>query len=211
MFNRVSFRHLLILGIVVAGPTVLTGCLSSQSNTNAEGQVVAGDGRGWATALLYGGRGFSEPPPTAKREYSCPRAEILDGTVAYRSGGDAGGARGVAYQASINDFARECALTAENQLSMRVGVRGRIILGESGKPGTFTIPVRVAVRKGDQTVYSRVSQASASIPAGDSQATFVVLDENLRLPVGVNDPGDEYTVLIGLDPQSSRPTRNRRR
>jgi hypothetical protein len=195
---------------LLAGLTILSGCGSTASNTNQDGQIVAGDGSGFGTALIYGGRRFTAPPPTEKREYSCPKAEILDGTVAYRSGA-ADVARGVAYQAAIGDIARECALVTEAQLRIRVGVQGRVILGEAGKPGTYSIPVRVAVRKGDQTVYSKMSPASVTIPSTDTQATFIVLDEGILLPVGVNDPGDEYTVLVGLDPQGGRPARNRRR
>jgi hypothetical protein len=195
---------------LVAGLLLLNGCGSTSSNTNSDGQIVAGDGSGFGTALIYGGRRFAEPPPTEKREYSCPKAEILEGTVAYRSGA-ADVARGVAYQAAIGDIARDCSLVAQAQMRLRVGVQGRVILGEAGKPGTYSIPVRVAVRKGDQTVYSKMSSASVTIPASDTQATFIVIDEGILLPVGVSDPGDEYTVLVGLDPQSGRPTRNRRR
>lgn len=193
-----------------AGLMLLNGCGSTASNTNSDGQIVAGDGSGFGTALIYGGRRFTEPPPTAKREYSCPKVEILDGTVAYRSGA-ADVARGVAYQAAIGDIARDCSLVAQAQMRMRVGVQGRVILGEAGKPGTYSIPVRVAVRKGSETVYSKMSPASVTIPPSDTQTTFIVLDEGILLPVGVNDPGDEYTVLVGLDPQGGRPARNRRR
>lgn len=200
--NVVRGAMLLLLALGASG---LQGCGSKGGDG-----TVAGDGSGIGTALIYGGRRFTEPPPTAKREYSCPKTEILEGTVAYRAGA-ADTARGVAYQAAIGDIARECSLSTETQITIRVGVQGRVILGEAGKPGTYSIPVRIAVRKGEQTVYSRVSPASVTIPPNDTQATFVVLDENVVLPVGVNDPGDEYTVLVGLDPQGGRPARNRRR
>lgn len=204
------FGHLGKAAYLMAALLVLNGCGSTAGNTNQDGQVVAGDGGGFGTALIFGGRRFTEPPPTAKREYSCPKAEILDGTVAYRSG-DASSARGVAYQAAIGDIARECALVSETQIRIRVGVQGRVILGEAGKPGTYSIPVRVAVRKGSETVYSKMSPASITIPPNDTQAAFIALDEGILLPVGVNDPGDEYIVLVGLDPQGGRPARNRRR
>ena len=38
----------------------------------------------------------------------CPEVTILDGTGSIRVGGGSGEARGIAYQASINDYAREC-------------------------------------------------------------------------------------------------------
>ncbi len=158
------------------------------------------------------GRRFSEPPPTEKREYSCPAIEILDGTVALRSG-DTGTARGVGYQASIRDTARECALVAGNRISIKVGVQGRLVLGESGKPGNYSVPVRVAVRRtgGTETVYSKLTTASVAVPATDTQGTFTIIDDTISLPVSAIDPGDEYKIIIGLDPQGSRAPRNRRR
>ncbi|MCZ8270702.1 MAG: hypothetical protein O9306_09150 [Beijerinckiaceae bacterium] len=190
----------------------LAGCGSS-SLTGAGGSdpTVAGDGSGWGTAILFGGRRFTEPPPTEKREYTCPAVEILEGTVALRSG-DTGTARGVGYQASIRDTARECALVADNRLNIKVGVQGRLVLGESGKPGTYTVPVRVAVRRtGGETVYSKLTTASVTVPATDTQGTFTVIDDGLSLPLSASDPGDEYTILVGLDPQGKSTPRNRRR
>ncbi|MCA3593707.1 MAG: hypothetical protein ING72_10665 [Methylobacterium sp.] len=191
---------------------VLAGCGSSSLTESGSGDPkVAGDGSGWGTAILYGGRRFTEPPPTEKREYTCPTVEILDGTVALRSG-DTGTARGVGYQASIRDTARECALVDGNRIQIKVGVQGRLVLGESGKPGTYTVPVRVAVRRtGGETVYSKLTTASVTVPATDTQGSFTVIDEGLSLPLSASDPGDEYTILVGLDPQGKSTPRNRRR
>ncbi|MCA3654342.1 MAG: hypothetical protein IOB85_06905 [Methylobacterium sp.] len=191
---------------------VLAGCGSSSlTGSGGSDPTVAGDGSGWGTAILFGGRRFTEPPPTEKREYTCPAVEILEGTVALRSG-DTGTARGVGYQASIRDTARECALVADNRLNIKVGVQGRLVLGESGKPGTYTVPVRVAVRRtGGETVYSKLTTASVTVPATDTQSTFTVIDDGLSLPLSASDPGDEYTILVGLDPQGKSTPRNRRR
>ena len=191
---------------------VLAGCGSSSlTGSGGSNPTVAGDGSGWGTAILYGGRRFTEPPPTEKREYTCPAVEILEGTVALRSG-DTGTARGVGYQASIRDTARECTLVADNRLNIKVGVQGRLVLGESGKPGNYTVPVRVAVRRtGGETVYSKLTTASVTIPATDTQGSFTVIDEGLSLPLSASDPGDEYTILVGLDPQGKSTPRNRRR
>ncbi len=190
---------------------LLAGCGSSLSGSGGGDGTVAGDGSGWGTAILYGGRRFSEPPPAEKREYSCPAIEILDGTVALRSG-DTGTARGVGYQASIRDTARECALVAGNRISIKVGVQGRLVLGESGKPGNYSVPVRVAVRRtGGETVYSRLTTASVAVPSTDTQGTFTIIDDGISLPLSAVDPGEEFTVIVGLDPQGRSAPRNRRR
>ncbi|CAN1489883.1 hypothetical protein MCEMSEM23_00159 [Rhabdaerophilaceae bacterium] len=197
---RPSVNRLGALVWLLVGAGFLSGCGSSSTP----------DSGGFTTALIYGGRGFTEPPPEVKREYNCPRAEILEGTVAYRAGG-ADSARGVAHQAAIVDFARECALISPTQLRVRVGVRGRVVLGENGKPGTISVPVRIAVRRGEATVYSRLVPTAVTIPASDTQASFVMVEEQVLLPVSDRDPAEEFTILIGLDPQAQRPTRARRR
>lgn len=189
----------------------LAGCGSSLTGSGGGDGTVAGDGSGWGTALIYGGRRFTEPPPADKREYSCPKIEVLDGTVALRSG-DTGTARGVGYQASIRDTARECALVAGNRISIKVGVQGRLVLGESGKPGNYSVPVRVAVRRsGGETAYSKLVTANVAVPATDTQGSFTIIDDTISLPVSAEDPGEEYTILVGLDPQGRSGPRNRRR
>ncbi|PPD16395.1 MAG: hypothetical protein CTY25_03150 [Methylobacterium sp.] len=196
------------LGVAILA---LAGCGSSGTGAGGSDPTVAGDGSSFATSLLYGGRRFTEPPPGNRREYTCPSVEILDGTVAMRAG-DTGTARGVGYQASIRDTARECALTAGDRIQIKVGVQGRFVLGESGKPGDYTVPVRVAVRRtGGETVYSKLLTANVTIPATDTQGTFVVIDDSVSLPLSATDPGDEYTILVGLDPQARTTPRNRRR
>jgi hypothetical protein len=209
--EKKALPHGAALAALGLSALLLAGCGASLSGSGGGDATVAGDGTGWGTALLYGGRRFSEPPPADKREYSCPAIELLDGTVALRSG-DSGTARGIGYQASIRDTARECALVEGNQIRIKVGVQGRLVLGESGRPGTYTVPVRVAVRrKGGDTVYSKLSTASVAVPATDTQGTFTIIDDSLSLPLSANDPGEEYTILVGLDPQGRAPPRNRRR
>jgi hypothetical protein len=160
-----------------------------------------------AMTILYGGR----PPPPAqpdKREIGCPYTEVLEGTVAYRAGGDS--ARGVNYQSSLTNIARECSDDGRT-MRIKVGVEGRLILGEGGRPGGYTAPVRIAVRKGQQVVYSKLHTIPVSVPANDTHGRFQVIDEGIVLPIGADDPADEYKIVIGLDPQGQRGPRNRRR
>jgi hypothetical protein len=196
-----SFAAALKPSALLASLLVLGACAGGPSG---EGSVETRIG----SAIIFGGRPLPDAPVIA-RDYTCPSATLLEGTASWRVGGG-DPARGVSYQASINDLARECRLVGTT-LAIKVGVQGRLVLGESGKPGNFSVPVRVAVRKGEQTVYSKLLAASVTVPANDTQAPFVVIDEGVSLPVGEADPGDEYTILVGLDPQGRRPAERRRR
>jgi hypothetical protein len=195
VFSRPAIRALALVGIAVA----LTGCLSApQSGDDSV-----------AMTLLHGGR-LQPVAAQAKREITCPYIQPLDGTVSYRAGAT-DSARGVTYQSSLTNAARECSDDGAT-IRIKVGVQGRIILGEGGRPGGYTAPVRIAVRKGDQTVYSKLHQVPVSVPADDTHGIFTVIDDAIALPISATvDPGDEYKILIGLDPQGRATPRNRRR
>jgi hypothetical protein len=96
-------------------------------------------------------------------------------------------------------------------MRIKVGIQGRLILGENGKPGTYTVPVRVAVRGNGQTIMSKLLPTSVTIPASDTQAAFVVIDDSITVPITGEDPADVYSVLIGLDPQGSKATPGRKK
>lgn len=160
--------------------------------------------------VLFGGQRLPPQQEAAKRELGCPSVELLDGTAAMRQGAR-DQARGITFQAAIFDLARECNDNGTTQ-RIKVGVQGRLVLGDNGKPGTYSVPVRVAVRKGDQVVYSKLSPVSVTVPQEETQAPFVLIDEGIALPVSANDPADEYVIFVGLDPHGkSAPEKKKRR
>lgn len=148
-------------------------------------------------------------PKEAQRVLGCPAATILDGTAAYRVG-EAGSARGVSHQAAILDLARECRPEG-NVMRIKVGVQGRLILGDSGRPGTYTIPVRIAVRGDGKVLQSKLLPTAVTVPPDDTLAPFVTIDDTITVPITAEDPAEQYTILVGLDPQGAPRERRRRR
>lgn len=190
---------------VIIPALLLAGCGSTNTVSQTE--------KNFTERLLFANTKLPEQKTEQAREYGCPAVSLVDGAAAYRIG-DGSAARGVAYQASIHDLARECK-TEGNVMRIKVGIQGRLILGDSGKPGTYTIPVRVAVRGNGQTIYSKLLPTAITIPADDTQAAFVVIDDAISLPITAEDPGEAYSILVGLDPQGAKQspgrTKNKRR
>lgn len=184
------------LAMALAG-TGLAGC-----QTTGGSNEVSQTEKSITERLLFANTKLPEQKD-AVIDYGCPAASILDGTAAYRVGGDS--ARGVSHQAAIHDIARECKAQG-GVMHVKVGIQGRLLLGENGKPGTFTVPVRVAVRSNGQTVYSKLLPTAVTIPASDTQASFVVIDDAVNLPITAEDPAEAYTILVGLDPQGAKAT-----
>jgi hypothetical protein len=197
-----AHKAMLILPLAL----LLAGCGGTKLG---EGEVSEGERR-FTEKLLFPTQKLPEAQPFNKREFSCPAITLQDGTASWRVGGDS--ARGVSHQASIHDFARECSVEG-GIMRVKVGVSGRVVMGEAGRAGGYAVPVRVVVREGDRTVHSRVVSTSVSVPDSGS-VPFVVLDDAISLNVTDKDPGDMYSILVGLDPQGNRgkaPAKKRRR
>ena len=183
----------------VLGTGIGGGSSSSQSASSASGEPgPLGSARNY---LLYGS---ANVPPPAKanpndRDINCPKVNVLEGTAAMRIGLASGGATEVSYQASLGETARECTVNG-NTVNIKVGVEGRLLVGVLGKPGSYTVPLRIVVKREKVVLFSKLVRLSVTVPAGDTQATFTHVEDSIVLPLTENDPADEYDLLVGFDP-----------
>ena len=101
----------------------------------------------------------------------------------------------VRYQATITKVARECAYVGQN-LEIKVGARGRVITGPSGQPGGLSMPIRVAVTEGGDTIYSKLHRPQASIATGSTSNLFSFVDDQVVIPA---PRSRNVRVYIGFD------------
>ena len=142
------------------------------------------------------------PTPTAP-EVECPGVDIRTGAstmnvAAKTADATAGDLR---YQFSFGQTARECAVQGAN-LSIKVGVQGRVILGPMGGPGQVDVPVRYAVvREGPQpkTVITKFKRISVIVPPAQTHVQFVDIEEGLTFPLPSRSELDAYVVYVGFD------------
>lgn len=156
-------------------------------------------------------------PVDTEEKPTCPDIEVLDGTASSRVYAGAEPSNGtVRYQFSMGDVVRECSHVG-NQLVLKVGVEGRALLGPVGSPGSFTAPVRVAVRRErDETaIASKLYQVPVSIGASDANAPFSIVTEPIAVPYLSAQANTDYTIVVGFDPRGDakldRKARGRRR
>ena len=83
-----------------------------------------------------------------------------------------------------------------------------MLIGPAGAPGTFSVPVRIAVRseKDQKVVASKFYRTPATIPAGDTQVDFTVISEPLLVPFTRDQADEDYTVLVGFDQSGGKAT-----
>ena len=94
-----------------------------------------------ATSVSQPANAASSQPDFRPSSY-CPPIQIRAGTeemITYERGheNDPSYARQLA---SIKNTARECGVSATGALTMKVGVRGRVVAGPKGGAGTMTLP-----------------------------------------------------------------------
>jgi hypothetical protein len=184
----------------LAGPMLLSvlitaGCVIGAAS--AIGQEKESD-EGFFTRLFSRGKSEASPSTGNKQEtLDCPEIRVPSGEAALRVGGE--GSASVRHQFSVGDVARECAHVG-NQLTIKVGVKGRVLLGPAGSPGNYSAPLRIGIRKqlGDQIVVSKVFNVGATVAPGTPGAEFIVVTEPLAVPFTTEHAADDYEVVVGF-------------
>ena len=145
----------------------------------------------------------TSPPPLAAepkkdKDVICPHIEILDGDSAVRVGGT--GNSSVNYQFSLDNVARQCDLE-NGQIAIKVGAQGRVLLGPVGKPGTFNVPVRFAIRReSDQKAAATdFVKVAVNIPADHTQGGFTAISQPMLIPNNGETEDQDFTVVVGFD------------
>ena len=134
----------------------------------------------------------------------CPDLRVREGTEMLRrfERGQEAEAGAIVWQASIGDTARECLYDLEGNLTLRIGVSGRVLAGPKAGPGAVNIPLRVAVIKYQEAVlYSELKQLAITIPATKSTVFRNVYE------VTVPSPGRDrdYLIYVGFDEAGKGP------
>jgi hypothetical protein len=175
--------------------------------------ALAGCQSGGALDLGLGGWGGQKAQPAAPpaetvtadelRAY-CPRVTLRSGTAfysTYERGGDGDKSR-IVYQASITDVTRSCQYDG-GMLNMAVAAAGRVVPGPVARDGTITMPIRIAVVRGEEVLYSKLHQYQTSIAALSPATQFVFKDPAVSIPIPT---ARNIEIYVGFDetPQKKR-------
>lgn len=144
-------------------------------------------------------------------EFSCPMVDVRSGAGAWQVPASGGGLR---YQGSISNLARECAISeATRTMTMKVGIEGRVLLGDKGTPGAVNVPIRIAVVQegpSPKTIQTKFFNVPVNIPADEGQITFSVVEDTISFPITTPAAIEKYIVYVGFDPKGTpeqRPAR----
>ncbi len=147
---------------------------------------------------------FTGAPAAAKPEaetLECPPIDVRQGAstyTVYGAGGQA--ATNVRYQGTIADTARECGFLGPN-VTMKVGLQGRVIVGPAGGPGRVDVPLRIAVvKEGPNPVTVWTKSYRVAVDVSGINTTFEHIESNLTFPRPPGGDIDSYVIYAGYDP-----------
>lgn len=159
--------------------------------------------------MLTGEAARATPGASADvQETSCPSVDIRSGASTYSVSADPRdeSAMNLRYQVSIATTARECRVVG-GQMTIKVGVQGRVVIGPAGGPGQVDVPIRFAVvQEGIQPrpVATRFQRVSVIVPPDNANVLFTHVEDGLTFPLPRGNALDSYIVYVGFDPMGLR-------
>jgi hypothetical protein len=162
---------------------------------------------------LFGGKSDEPPPPIVDNkepapDLNCPPVGIRAGasTYAVAAPGKEAVGNDVRFQATITKTAREC-VKAGSEITARVGIQGRVIVGPAGAPASVEVPLRVAVVQGgvaEKVIATKAYRTNVEVGEQDSVPFSLVIDDIVYPEPSAADV-DKYVFYVGFDPQAVAP------
>jgi hypothetical protein len=218
--SRVLTRLLFITAASVALAGCAGGSLFGGGSSSSGGSSPSFGDR---FSQLFGGKSSEVGAPQAAQaatsggadsDLTCPMVNIRPGAATYAVGAQGKPAAGndLAYQATITHTARSCDL-ANGQVSVKVGIQGRVIVGPAGAPETVEVPIRVAVVQegvNPKTIATKAFTTMVSL-GGLTNVEYSLVGEDFGYPAPSAAANDSYVFYIGFDPQALKPQAPARR
>ena len=127
----------------------------------------------------------------------CPPIRVRPGSEAmfYYGNGKTGDARALQYQGVIDESTRNC-VVSNGLITVNMGVTGRILLGPQGNQTSVNAPIRFAVERDGQAIFSEKYTVAVPVVSPARSAEFVKVVDNVAIPyLG----GEEIIIWVGFD------------
>jgi hypothetical protein len=181
--------------------------------------TLAGCQSGGGLSKLDPGVKDAPPPPSTKISEKdllayCPTVTLREGTAFYST--YAKGARKARtdeddplanpnaqpdnsasriYQAAISDVTRSCYYIG-GMLTMTVAAAGKVVPGPMAKVGSVTLPIRVAVLRDGEAIYSNLAKYPVQIADTSEAAQFLYSNANVTFEAPAKH---NIQVFVGFD------------
>ncbi|KKB76564.1 hypothetical protein VW35_17475 [Devosia soli] len=127
----------------------------------------------------------------------CPPIKVRVGGEAmfYYGNGRTGDAKALQYQGVIDEVTRNC-VVSNGLITVNMGASGRVLLGPAGKQTSVNAPIRFAVERDGQAIFSEKYTIPVALTPPAQSAEFVKVVQNVAIPyLG----GETITIWVGFD------------
>ena len=213
-YGETRIGHLSRIAALLGGGLALAAC-SSASNVGSPETSPSPTLMTRLSSYFSGSKDAAPVAATAKpvaASVDCPGVEIRAGTgtlnvAASKSGQPTAG--DLRYQISFGQLAREC-IVVDGNLTIKVGVQGRVIIGPQGGPGSVEVPLRYAVVKegpGPKTIATKFKRVPVMVSPGETNVAFVDVDDSMTFPMPSTTELEAYVIYVGFDEMGDKPAR----
>ena len=195
-------RGVVRVAALFAGVAVVQGCSSSLPS-------LTGALPSWFSRSDSPAAQANASVPVRQLDEDCPGVDVRTGagTLAIAAKAQQPTANDLRYQLSFTEMVRQC-LVEGGTVRMRVGVRGRAVVGPAGAPSQISVPIRYAVvQEGVQpkTIVTKFRRVPVALPPGSGSVTFTDIEEDLSFPLPMPKELLAYVVYVGFDDVGERP------
>lgn len=216
MVGRLLNRAAGIALVVVAG-SVLSSCGGgSMFGSSSSPGSSSGSGIASRFSQLFGSKSEEASTTSAPSTQATENSELTCPSVAIRYGastlsvglpGKPASGADLRYQGTITRTARDCTL-ANGQVTARVGILGRVIVGPAGAPSTIDVPMRVAVVQDgapEKVIATKAVRTTVTLAPDELNTEFSIVAEDITYPAPTAEANDKYIFYIGFDPAGLKP------
>ena len=213
---KINAKRTVGVMLAVMSVSALTGCGGGSMFGSSSGTGSSSSSVGSRFSQLFGSN-TQEATTTAaastqtmdNSDLTCPSVQIRFGASTLSVGlpGKPASGNDLRYQGTITRTARDCNLS-NGQITARIGIQGRIIVGPAGAPPTVDVPVRVAVVQDgapEKIIFTKAYRTSIAIAPGDLNADFSIVAEDMTYPAPSAAANDQYIFYVGFDPAGVKP------
>ena len=146
----------------------------------------------------------------ASTDIDCPLIDVPEGGASLRVGGADNAS--VRYQFNIGDTARQCDPAGPGQASIKVGVKGNLVIGQAGSAGTFSAPLRITIMNDAEK--KQVFSKTYTVQATSNEAQvgeFQFVTDPIVVPMQTLQLANVYTISVGFGSGGEKAEKPRRR
>lgn len=183
----------------------VSGCLADGPETAPVGGAAApsGDSRSAVTKFISGGDAPYEIDPEALAgDLYCPSIRLSPNThlVMNYARGKQDDPTGLNYQATVENWARDCRREGAAETRIKIGVSGHVTPGPAWPGGEVVLPVRVIITDdSDKPVQEKVVDVPVTVGAGSASETWTMIENSFVVP-----RDQELQILVGFDEKATR-------